>query len=360
MKSNGFLPSPQNYIVLLRCCAKWGDFARFKIYWNQLLIKSLEKVEMFKDFEFTGIHFGLLFQCISKTIRLKKHSNPLVNIPKEELLDVEKDVLSHTLYLFDNNHSISKFQNIAKENWSYITSSLDSSNVTTHLLNSYLSVFSVAEIFDQSLIIYNSFYSKYNVEKDGVTFQLMMELVLRSPLKSKASQALDSIYSDFFKWDTEMEKKIVRGHSSEKHDSQKITSMSLVEKEKNRNGQFRDASSLRKTFILMINGYTKNKNYEKALETLEKSKVFREPMYIQQIHFTDIWSFFKAANSLAEDGDIEVAKKLVELCPPPEKSQVSELLKGKFSSRTWWGWDALGYSSKRREKMMRSQRKLKR
>ena len=79
-----------------------------------------------------------------------------------------------------------------------------------------------------------------------------------------------------------------------------------------------------------------------ALEVLQYSRVFRYHFYLEGVHFTHIWPLVLKCRDQAEDGNIEYARRLADLCPPPSKNALEEVqrtLKSKWvGNKKWWGW----------------------
>ncbi|KAJ3037325.1 hypothetical protein HK097_003551, partial [Rhizophlyctis rosea] len=79
-----------------------------------------------------------------------------------------------------------------------------------------------------------------------------------------------------------------------------------------------------------------------ALDTLESSRIFRHHFYLDRIHFTDVWPLLLKCRDQAEDGNLEYARRLADLCPPPSKNaleEVQKILKEKWLGNSrWWGW----------------------
>lgn len=95
--------------------------------------------------------------------------------------------------------------------------------------------------------------------------------------------------------------------------------------------------------------------FDKAFAMIERVATFRHPGYLPPIRFHDVWNLFKQAQRLAEDGDLTVARRMVELCPKPtdrDMEHVSKFLQSRHLNRTWWGWDALGVGMSRRGQMI--------
>lgn len=103
--------------------------------------------------------------------------------------------------------------------------------------------------------------------------------------------------------------------------------------------------------------------YEKALDFIHQASVFRTPGYLEKIHFEHVWILFEKANELAEDGHLEVAKRLVELCPKPTETALEEVMrirKTSIMNRSWWGWDALGVGKATRGRLLAEQNRKER
>lgn len=90
---------------------------------------------------------------------------------------------------------------------------------------------------------------------------------------------------------------------------------------------------------------------------IQSAKSFRKLGYLEPIQFSHIRGLYEKSYKLAEDGDLSIANRLVEICPRPEKgglAQVKSSLKEKHLSRSWWGWDALGVGMSKRSELIQS------
>lgn len=85
---------------------------------------------------------------------------------------------------------------------------------------------------------------------------------------------------------------------------------------------------------------------------ISTSREFRNVgVALDPIHFKHVYGLFDKAFKMAQDGDLEVAKKLSEICVRPEKrpgEEVGRMLRDRHLSHNWWGWDALGVGKSRR------------
>ena len=89
---------------------------------------------------------------------------------------------------------------------------------------------------------------------------------------------------------------------------------------------------------------------------IARAALFRSPNYLPPIQFKQIWSLFGAVNNAAEDGNLILAKKLIEVCPKTPLTplnEVAKMLKGKHLTKDWWGWDALRVGKSRRVELIK-------
>ena len=90
---------------------------------------------------------------------------------------------------------------------------------------------------------------------------------------------------------------------------------------------------------------------------IERVKSFREPNYLPQVEFKNIWSLVEKVIDLGErEGDHRYSRRLLELCPKPVSTpldEVKKLLRTKYMPRNWWGWDALGIGRQKREQIIK-------
>lgn len=112
---------------------------------------------------------------------------------------------------------------------------------------------------------------------------------------------------------------------------------------------------------LMIRGWAKCDQFDRAFDMLEHSKTYRNIGYLEPIRFKDIWGMFLKADAMSQDGDLSVAKRMVEVCPKPERSDlemVSRMSGDKHLTRGWWGWDALGVGMSKRSEMIQGHKRF--
>jgi hypothetical protein len=111
----------------------------------------------------------------------------------------------------------------------------------------------------------------------------------------------------------------------------------------------------------MIRGWSKCNEFDKAFNMIQQVKTYRDHGYLEPIRFKDIWGMFLKAHEMSQDGDLNVARRMVEVCPKPERSDlemVSRMQGEKHLERGWWGWDALGVGMSKRSEMIQSAKRF--
>ncbi|KAJ3393518.1 hypothetical protein HDU84_001648 [Entophlyctis sp. JEL0112] len=165
----------------------------------------------------------------------------------------------------------------------------------------------------------------------------------------------DAVWREFVAWDAAKEAEMLGREDN--------LALSAYEREMIRVSQGRGHDSMRKAFVLLVQGYARMNELSKALDIIEASTVFRsDPKYLAPLTFKDVPNLVLKISEKAENGDLEPAQRLKELCPPPPPQtptqEVQAMLKNKWTGgKNWWGWEALGVDERVRKNILRQQRK---
>ncbi|KAJ3318459.1 hypothetical protein HDU76_000823 [Blyttiomyces sp. JEL0837] len=228
---------------------------------------------------------------------------------------------------------------------------------TVNMTDRYLAVFCEMQgnltASTRALQIYDTVYDPISNPKTGNTFAVILKLATRD--KKVMNTRGDGLWQDLMRWDEEREValkdlEVVGGK------------MSREEIENVRSKEGRRRKEMLQNFIFMVQGYTRLNNIPTALDFIEKSTQFREPYYLPPIQFKNVTSLVEKISDMAEGGDLEPARRLKALCPPPADNPVEEvkrILKTQWVGRNWWGWEALGIDENVRKKIMRKQEREK-
>ncbi|TPX65069.1 hypothetical protein SpCBS45565_g05467 [Spizellomyces sp. 'palustris'] len=229
--------------------------------------------------------------------------------------------------------------------------------VTSHILDAYLSVLCAnpanAGALPLALRFFTEEYQRYNVEPGGQARSEVLALVTRD--KRAMATWGQTMWDSFLKWDAEKEAQMML--NAPLHGDGLLTE---EEKEIIRKREARGKMDMFRNFVKVVNGYTRIGDLDSALRTISESHRFRSYYFLPQIQFSDVWSLVIQSRDLAEDGKLDIARRLLELCPRPVKSPLDEVqrrLKAKYVGGGWWGWEALGLQQEDRIKVAKLQKR---
>ncbi|KAJ3282433.1 hypothetical protein HK104_010892 [Borealophlyctis nickersoniae] len=234
--------------------------------------------------------------------------------------------------------------------------------LSSKLLDAYLEVLCSNPHDDSAapaaIEFFDTAYKAYNISRTGNSYGSILRLVAknRTLMRTRGKE----VWEDLLKWDEEREKAMLEEAGPD-------VKLKETEKEEIRAKEGRGTKAMFRNFVKVTNGFTRIGDVKSALDTIAASRVFRYQFYLPHIHFTHVWSLLNAVRASAEDGYLDDARRLVQLCPPPTRSAadaVADMLKAKWVAKGWWGWDILGIKKEVRQKAfvkrLRDERKVRR
>ena len=270
MKTEGYILTPNVYAALLSACSTKGDVRRARVVWNTMLAKAEEDPDYAPNVKVVGDVFQ-----IYKSALIRKNKN--MKLPEEdatfkkELVDSylpEKSV--HTQLAGSSISERDLFKDIETV-WSFAT---EKSLVDANSIDTFLSVYCASDMtkytFPKAQEIFESYYTKFGVEKTGDTYRLMLKLI--SSNKMLMMNHGEEYWGKLIEWDDKQENEMC-GQATNGSDPAKseeasiedllglkngmVPTLSAVEKEEIRVTQGRGREIMFKNFITIIKGYSK-------------------------------------------------------------------------------------------------------
>ncbi|KAJ3008108.1 hypothetical protein HKX48_008771 [Thoreauomyces humboldtii] len=427
MVAEGFLPNTHTYNVLFQAAAGQGDVARARMIWNDMMDRydaavaaangneAAGRTAAYRPTEWTFIH---LFQCYARAINVARRPQKANGTAKgvanasddletaappnsaniESVGDVEQAAsepppspsgadtpptsaaateesapLAPSALVESSSSSSLRLTSTSslprdllaetRTLWTYLTTGGPDSQtlvpITTRLLDVYFDILSTRTAYsranhyqDAILPFHSTAYTSHGLQPTGQSRSSLLTGVTRDRNLMR-SEGLN-VWKDILAWDAEREKALEGP-------------MKQTDRERSRELEGRGASHMFRNFVRVVNGLVRIGDVDGALSTIHQASVFRHPGYLPQVQFKDVYSLVEKARSMAEDGRLGPAKRLLELCPTPRSAEgaavdeVRRRLKvASVGGDNWWGWKALGMDEQkkiRQEAYKRNRRK---
>ncbi|KAJ3220583.1 Mitochondrial group I intron splicing factor ccm1, partial [Clydaea vesicula] len=408
----GFKPQVDTYNHLLDICAVHGDLERAQMVWNDLCDRYISEnhdlnlkpnamtcMAMIKVFNrFLKLRVGRDLKIKVPAITSKYESNvPLleneefhyrfseINTKKVQILKevkrfwcfiggvdtfvFDKKKLDGKPHLSSDGVEDSTVETVKETNVANDVEHRSNRetlvDIDVKMLNNLLACFANSDLnISQKIInLFDNLFSHYNASPNGKSYQLVLSSLTRQKYSMNNGTALN-FWKKFLEWDEKIEddslKMLINCDQVKYKKIATATLKSSVEMEDIRRTQFRSKEYMFQNFLAVVKGYSLINDFDNALATIEQSKKFRCSNYLEEIRFKNIRGFIDKSYNMALDGDLGIAKKLVQICPKPAKddeAQIRNILYEKNFSKNWWGFNALGVGKARRMAMIEAIRK---
>ncbi|KAI9098652.1 hypothetical protein DFS34DRAFT_649354 [Phlyctochytrium arcticum] len=361
----GLEPDERLYLVLLKGAAAHGDVTRARTVWNGLITFSNQNDHRGPSVEAFTSMLEALTMGISRAKRQPVPTQPRSNDLPNSAADADsatsecaKEVVAHvhTLSLPESTNSLLDLKQAADRLWQNFLQHLrhrpegDSSNgdlvqiykeaPIRAMVDQYFAALCAGATSQSTIAKATAFFETGYKQFQLTPMGRPCSLLLSAITKNKAAMANQGTkyWNDLVAWDQSMETEMNAEHG-------KLGQGRMLEREKEvcRIRQGRGSQAIR--MESRLNGEFSIDRLSSALAIIESSQSFRGVNYLRPIQFKDIWKLVEKSRNSAEDGDLKIAQRLLELCPEPSRSVtdlVHRQLKTKSLGSDWWGWRLIG------------------
>ncbi|KAJ3195496.1 hypothetical protein HK101_011932 [Irineochytrium annulatum] len=355
MVAEGFVPSRKTYDALVQAASVNKDLRTAVRLWNELLDRSLLD---------PGLEPGMnTFRAILATLAASTKAQDW-HAPVDSIVDVGSPTTTsrhdrHSLYLASDSLDVSNISTsadlLANE---FRRRFADATATETYKFvnDTYLSVYTRMNTelsAAKALQIYAEEYGLDGNLRTGKTYFHMLQMVTKDAALMK--QHGKSIWESFIQWDLRREKEL-NETNSEGH-------LTATELELRRRSDYRGKDDIHRLFTSMVLGHARADDITSSIRLLEEAKTFRGPYYLEPIQYKHVMPLVRKARDDAENGDQRLAKLLNAVCEPVASNPAEEVrrqMRGKWQSKSWWGWEAMGMDESARLRLSRLQLKEKR